>query len=118
MTQRRLTVERYEEIRRRLAEGRSLREIAEALGCSRRTIREVRDGERTSPAQRQETGPLWMAQLDWPQIIHDLGLGHPMKMVWEEKAQSLTTYSNFWKQFYRRYPQYKQVRPAGRTQKN
>ena len=39
-----LTVDRYEEIRRRLAEGRGLREIARALGCSRRTVREVRDG--------------------------------------------------------------------------
>ena len=44
-----MTVRRYEEIRRRLAEGRGLREIARALGCSRRTVREVRDGERCSP---------------------------------------------------------------------
>jgi hypothetical protein len=29
-----MTVHRYEEIRRRLAEGRSLHEIARALGCS------------------------------------------------------------------------------------
>jgi FixJ family two-component response regulator len=49
MALRSMTVQRYEEIRRRLAEGRSLREIARALGCSRRTVREVRDGERVSP---------------------------------------------------------------------
>ena len=49
MALRSMTVHRYEEIRRRLAEGRSLREIARALGCSRRTVREVRDGERGSP---------------------------------------------------------------------
>jgi hypothetical protein len=44
-----MTVGRYEEIRRRLAEGRGLREIARALNCSRDTVREVRDGERQSP---------------------------------------------------------------------
>ena len=49
MALRSMTVDRYEEIRRRLAAGRSLREIAHALGCSRRTVREVRDGERRSP---------------------------------------------------------------------
>ena len=35
-----MTVERYEEIRRRLADGRGIREIARALGCSRDTVRE------------------------------------------------------------------------------
>ena len=44
-----MTVGRYEEIRRRLAEGRGLREIARALNCSRDTVREVRDGARQSP---------------------------------------------------------------------
>jgi len=108
MALRSMTVQRYEEIRRRLGEGRSLREIAGALGCSRRTVREVRDGERRSPdALRSSGDPLWMAQLDWPAIVHDLGLGHPLKFLWEEKAQHLTTYSNFWKQFYRKFPQYR-----------
>jgi helix-turn-helix protein len=43
-----MTVRRFEEIRRRLSEGRGLREIARALGCSRDTVREVRDGLRVS----------------------------------------------------------------------
>lgn len=108
MALRSMTVHRYEEIRRRLAEGRSLREIARALECSRRTVREVRDGERLSPQASKSLGdPLWMAQLDWAVIIHDLGLGHPLKFLWEEKAQHLITYSNFWKQFYRKFPQYR-----------
>ena len=25
-----------------------------------------------------------MLQLDWPAIVHDLGLGHPLKFIWEE----------------------------------
>src|SRR6266436_5338250 len=115
MALRSMTVHRYEEIRRRLAEGRGLREIARALGCSRRTVREVRDGERLSPdAPKSTSDPLWMAQVDWPGIIHDLGLGHPLKFLWEEKAQNLTTYSNFWKQFYRKFPQYREASVTAR----
>ena len=110
-----MTVHRYEEIRRRLAEGRSLREIARALGCSRRTVREVRDGERRSPdAPKAPPDPLWMSQIDWPTLIHDLGLGHPLKFLWEERAQHLTTYPNFWKQFYRKFPQYREASVTAR----
>jgi hypothetical protein len=25
-----------------------------------------------------------MSQLEWPVIIHELGLGHPMKFIWEK----------------------------------
>jgi len=92
-----------------------MREIARALQCSRRTVREVRDGDRSSP-QTPKSGidPLWMAQVPWPQIIHDLGLGHPLKFLWEERAQHLTTYSNFWKQFYRKFPQYRDAAVTAR----
>src|SRR5690349_19218724 len=65
----------------------------------------VRDGVRQSPdAPKKSSDPLWMLQLEWPAIVHDPGLGHPLKFIWEEKAQHLTTYSNFWKQFYRKLP--------------
>ncbi len=108
MARRKLTVDRYAEIKRRLAQGRGVREIARALGCSRRLVREIRSGLKGSPnAPKPLRDPLWMAQLDWALIIHDLGLGHPLKFLWEEHAQELTTYSNFWKQFYRKYPEYR-----------
>jgi hypothetical protein len=100
MGSRSMTVGRYEEIQRRLAEGRGMREIARALNCSRDTVREVRDGSRHSPdSLKRSSDPLWMLQLEWPAIVHDLGLGHPLKFIWEEKAQHLTTYSNFWKHY-------------------
>lgn len=108
MARRTFTVDRHREIERRLAEGRGLREIARALSCSRRTVREVRDGMRRLPDQpKSGSDPLWMAQLDWPVIVHELGLGHPLKLIWEERARTLTSYSNFWKQFYRKFPQYR-----------
>jgi hypothetical protein len=115
MGSRSMTVERYEEIRRRLGEGRGVREIARALGCARDTVREVRDGLRGSPdIPKPLADPLWMLQLDWPTIVHDLGLGHSLKFLWEEKAQQLTTYSNFWKQFYRKFPQYREASVTAR----
>jgi transposase len=99
-----------EEIRRRLADGRGIREIARALGCSRDTVREVRDGVRQSPdAPTISHDPLWMQQVNWLAVVHDLGLGHPLKFIWEEKAQALTSYPNFWKQFYRKFPQCRQA---------
>jgi hypothetical protein len=110
-----LTVDRDAEIKRRLADGRGVREIARALNCSRRLIREIRAGLKDSPAvPRRVADPLWMARLDWPAIVHDLGLGHPLKFLWEEKAQHLTTYSNFWKQFYRKFPQYREASVTAR----
>jgi hypothetical protein len=109
MARRKLTVDRHEEIKRRLADGRSLREIATALGCSRRLVRQIRDGERLTHQTAASPDPLWMAQLEWPVIIHDLGLGHPMKFIWEERAKALITYPNFWKQFYRKFPQYREA---------
>jgi transposase len=109
-----LTVARYEEIQRRLAEGRGIREIARALGCSRDTVREIRDGVKGTPAQAGERAePAWMLQLNWQQVTDDLAMGHPLKLIWEEQAQTLTTYPNFWKQFYRKFPEYRQA--AGAT---
>jgi transposase len=105
-----LTVARYEEIQRLLAQGRGLREIARALGCSRGTVRDIRDGLKKPPADTSErVEPVWMLQLNWQQVIDDLSMGHPLKLIWEEQAQTLTTYPNFWKQFYRKFPQYRQA---------
>jgi hypothetical protein len=112
MAGRKLTVDRHEEIKRGLADGRSLREIATALGCSRRLVRQIRDGERLTHATAASPDPLWMSQLEWPVIIHEFGLGQPMKFIWEERAKALITYPNFWKQFYRKFPQYREATKA------
>ena len=109
MARRTLTVDRHEEIKRRLADGRSVREIAAALSCSRRLVRQIRDGERQTHETAASPDPLWMSQLEWPVIIHELGLGFAMKDIWEERAKTLITYPNFWKQFYRKFPQYREA---------
>ena len=37
-----------------------------------------------------------------------------LKFQWEEKAQHLTSYPNFWKQFYRKFPQYREATVTAR----
>jgi hypothetical protein len=78
-----MTVRRFEEIQRRLSEGRGLREIARALGCSRDTVREVRDGLRNSPdAPKTLPDPLWMLQVDLPPLIHD-PISDSLRQAWD-----------------------------------
>ena len=93
MARRKLTVDRYAEIKRRLAEGRGVREISRALGCSRRLVREIQRGSKESPeAPKQQSDPLWMLQIDWPAIIQDLGLGHPLKFFCGKSVPSIHDY--------------------------
>lgn len=87
MSRRKLTVDRYKEIERLLAAGRGVREITRALKCSRRLVRQIRDGLHGPPDQPRSTAdPPWMAQINWPEIVHDLGLGHPLKFLWDERT--------------------------------
>lgn len=100
---------RHDEIQRRLNEGRGVREIARALKVSRVTVRDIRDGSTPTPAVRRTRAadPLWMGQVPWPGVIEDLRRGHALKLIWDEKAKTLTSYPNFWKQFYRKFPEYR-----------
>jgi hypothetical protein len=60
-----VTLQWFEEIRRRLSEGQGPREIARALPCSRDTLHKVRDGSRVSPdAPKRLPGQLWKLQAD------------------------------------------------------
>src|ERR1700683_685810 len=113
MARRKLTVDRYAEIKRRLAEGPEC--ARSPLGCSRRLVREIQRGLKESPeAPKRQSDPLWMLQVGWPGVINDLGLGHPLKFLWEERAQHLISYPNFWKQFYRKFPQYRSASVTAR----
>lgn len=101
-----MTVVRFEEIHRLIQEGLSDRAIVRALRCRREKVAEIRKGIAPDPAvPKVIPGPLWTESVPWAEVITELSLGHPLKLIHEEKASHLTTYSNFWKQFYRRYPE-------------
>src|SRR5262245_14483484 len=109
MAKRKLTMERYAEIKRLLDLKVSVRDIARTVRCTRRTIRQIRDGLIEGPGSRPRLSvPLWAEQMDWPEILREVLAGHPLKFIWEERAQEKITYINFWKQFHKQFPQYKQ----------
>jgi len=56
-----------------------------------------------------------MSQTDWPAVLHEFGLGHPLKFIWRERSQSRTTCPNFRKQFYRGFPGHTQATVRARN---
>ncbi len=105
MARRALSMAVVEEIKRRLSLGHLEREIARSLQCSRNTVRKVREGTYQSSLQPEDRP--WVDQVVWDTVLSDLKLGHPLKFIWQEQASGITTYSNFWKYFYQRYPELK-----------
>ena len=109
MARREMTVERYFEIKRLLNLKMSVRKIAKSMKCSRRTVRQIRNGVLTDPGKEKVIeGPLWAIEVDWDTVMKEVLAGHPLKFIWEEKAKEKVTYVNFWKQFHRRFPEYGQ----------
>jgi len=106
MARGKLSIMKYEEVKRLMGLGLSDRQISKSLRCSRNTIKGIREGSVPSPAAPKVIeGPIWAKQVNWEEICREKGLGHALKFIWEERAKEKTTYSNFWKQFYRKFPQ-------------
>ena len=111
-----MTMDRYSEIQRLINLEVPLREIARILKCSRRTIRQIRDGLAAKPEARVlGITPLWAERLDWQEILEEVLDGHPLKYIWEEKGNSAVSYVNFWKQFHKQFPHYKQAKVVHRV---
>jgi hypothetical protein len=105
MAKRGMSVTRFDEIKRLIVAGRSDREIARSIRVRRTMVAEIRRGGIRDPRiPKVLVGPVWAQGIDWDDVISELGYHHPLKFIWEEKAASLTTYSNFWKIFYRKFP--------------
>ena len=108
MAGKRMSVARLEEIKRLIDQGLTDREIARSLKCRRLKVAGVRKGLIKIP-EVQPTGSLalWTYQVDWEEVLKEVGLKHPMKFIWEEKASGLTSYPNFFKTFYLKFPHIK-----------
>ena len=82
MARREMTVERYREIKRLLGLGVPLRKIARSVKCTRRTIRQIRDGTQVDPGKpRVLEGPLWSLGIDWDSVLEEVIGGHPLKFI-------------------------------------
>ncbi len=109
MARKEMTVKRYQEIRRLLDLEISVRQISKAMKCTRRTVRQVRNGELADPGKEKVIeGPLWALEVGWDTVMKEVIAGHPLKLIWEDMAKEKVTYVNFWKQFHRRFPEYGQ----------
>lgn len=104
-----MSPERYNEIKRLLDLGISIREIERSKKCTRRTIRGVRDGSIPDPSiPKPISGPVWASQVGWDTVLKEVNCGHPLKFIWEEVAHDKVGYKGFWKQFHKEFPQHKQ----------
>jgi len=108
MAKKGISVARIEDIQRLIREGHTDRFIARSLKCRRTKAAEVRRAGAEVPASAfatvVQTVPLWTERVDWASVLEDVGDGFELKRIWEEKAREITSYTNFWKQLYRRYP--------------
>lgn len=98
-----------QDIQRLIAQGHTDRFIARSVKCRRTKVAEVRKAGPEVPAAIfakpiVEAPPIWTERVDWESVLKDIGEGFELKRIWEENAQETTSYTNFWKQLYRRYP--------------
>lgn len=66
MTRKTMTPERYQEIKRLLDMGLSVKKICKAMRATKRTIQVIRDNTCPPPRDGQENGPnapLWCSQI-------------------------------------------------------
>lgn len=100
-----LSMAQYEDIKQKINQGLTDRQIAKAVGRRRTTISEIRKGSYNSEVPQKF--PDWMVLVNWDEVLKDIGLKHPISLIWEESAQQLTSYSNFTKYLHKKFPQLK-----------
>ena len=100
-----LSMAQYEDIKQKIKQGLTDRQIAKSVGRRRSTISEIRSGKYKFEDQNKLPG--WMSLVNWDEILKDIGLKHPLSLIWEESAQQLTSYSNFTRYLHKKFPQLK-----------
>ncbi len=91
----------YEDIKQKIQLGMSDRQIAKAVGRRRQSIAEIRKGKYQFSSEPEL--PSWMGQVNWDEVLKDFR-NHPVPFIWEEYAAQLTSYCNFTKYIYKKYP--------------
>lgn len=100
-----LSMGQYEDIKQKINQGLTDRQIAKAVGRRRSTISEIRKN-----LYKFDDGPKlpdWMGLINWEDILKDIALKHPLSLIWEESVKHLTSYSNFTRYLYKKFPQLK-----------
>ena len=97
-----LSMAQLDDIKQKIQQGLSDRQIAKAVGRRRTTIASIRAN--TFCFEEHSLLPDWMNLIDWEKLLKEISLKHPLKFIWEESVSSLTSYSNFTKYLYKKYP--------------
>lgn len=93
------------DIEQKIKEGLSDRQIAKCIGKRRALIAQIRKG--TFSQNEESDFPDWMQEINWEEVIKEIGFKHPIKFIWEEFAKDLTSYVNFTKYLYKKFPEIK-----------
>lgn len=100
-----LSMAQYEDIKQKINQGLTDRQIAKSVGRRRSTISAIRQGlYKINEGQKL---PDWMGLINWDEVLKDIGLKHPISLIWEESASKLTSYSNFTRYLHKKFPQLK-----------
>lgn len=97
-----LSMAQLDDIKQKIKQGLSDRQIAKAVGRRRSTISAIRSTKFCF--EEQSLLPDWMNLVDWEKVLKEISLKHPLKFIWEESVSLLTSYSNFTKYLYKKYP--------------
>jgi transposase len=95
----------YDDIKQKIEQGLTDRQIAKSIGRRRSTISEIRRG--LYKFEGQQKFPDWMSLVNWDEVLKEIGLKHPMSLIWEETANTLTSYSNFTRYLHKKFPHLK-----------
>ncbi len=84
-------------------QGRSDRAIAKIVGKNRRTVRRVI--ERGAAVEPNVETPEWTKAIDWEKVRLEVAQGVQLNILAREHAGEVISYVQFWRQFYKKYPE-------------
>lgn len=97
-----ITMAMFDDIKQKIANNLSDREIARTLKKRRSLIAEIRNGE--FKPDFGVRSPKWALGLNWDEILKEIGHRHSLKDIWCEAASEVISYEQFTRYLHQRYP--------------
>ena len=97
-----ITMAMFDDIKQKIANNLSDREIARTLKKRRSLIAEIRSG--SFKPDFGVRSPKWAAGLNWEEILKEIGHCHSLKDIWSEAASEVISYEQFTRHLHQRYP--------------
>ncbi len=97
-----ITMAMYDDIKQKIANNLSDREIARTLKKRRTLVADIRSGEFKPDFKVRQ--PKWALGLNWDEILKEIGHKHTLKDIWSETAAEVISYEQFTRYLHQRYP--------------